>query len=323
MTHLDVPFRDTDGARPDGVAGGEVWPIGNTGRVDMPRLILVIGGLLIVVLLVGVPWFFNRLSPKVDARRRERDDGYFLAQCSDGWMSRYRRVNRRLPSDPRCKLCLVPFEGVGRVLRIRRSRKNPNYCMGCFEMAPLGGSDMEVGVLFADLRGFTAWSESQAPGAVEASLNQFYAVSTKEITEADGLVDKLVGDEVMGLFLTAFATLGDRTGEQMVAVAVEIVRRLRAGDTDGERPSVGIGLHIGVARVGNVGSGEVKDFTAVGDVVNTASRLQDCARAGEIVMSEVVYRSVRDRYPELEHKDFVVKGKTDAIGARVLSSAHP
>ncbi len=188
-------------------------------------------------------------------------------------------------------------------------------------MAPIGGTDMEVGVLFADLRGFTSWCEHQPPSAVERALNRFYAVTTAVITESDGLVDKLVGDEVMGLFLTAFPSLGERTCDVMVVAAEEIVRRLHASAD--ERLPVGIGLNFGMARVGNVGAGEVKDFTAVGDVVNTAARLQGCAAAGEIVMAEAVYDHVGERYPALIHIDFEVKGKTDAVRGRVLTVDKP
>jgi adenylate cyclase len=190
--------------------------------------------------------------------------------------------------------------------------------MGCFEMAPIGGTDMDVGVLFADLRGFTAWCEHQPPSAVERALNRFYTVTTSVVTEADGLVDKLVGDEVMGLFLTAFRSLGERTCDVMVAVAEEIVHRLHASADADERLPVGIGVNFGLARVGNVGVGEVKDFTAVGDVVNTAARLQACAAPGEIVMSQTVYEQVRDRYPTATPARFDLKGKTNATDARVL-----
>jgi adenylate cyclase len=150
-------------------------------------------------------------------------------------------------------------------------------------------------------------------------LNRFYAVTTEAITAADGLVDKLVGDEVMGLFLTAFRSLGDRTCDVMLGVAEEIVRRLREPGGSVDRLPVGIGLNFGLARVGNVGVGEVKDFTAVGDVVNTAARLQSSASAGEIVMAEAVYERVRARYPALAHANFEVKGKTDAVAGRVLT----
>jgi len=282
---------------------------------------LTVASLLVIGLLIGVPWFFNRLSPTVDGRRRARSDDYFLSdQCSTGLMSRYRRLNRRLPADPRCKFCLVPFGGVGRVLRIRPSRKNPNFCMGCFEMAPIGGTDMDVGILFADLRGFTAWCERQPPSAVERALNRFYSVTTRAITDADGLVDKLVGDKVMGLFLTTFPSLGDRTCEIMVAAADEIVRGLHAATNADDRLPVGIGLNFGIARVGNVGVGDVKDFTAVGDVVNTAARLQASATAGQIVMSDAVYERVAERYPSLARVDLALKGKTGVVGGRVLAA---
>ena len=278
--------------------------------------VLAVVLVLAVLLVLGVPFFFNRLSPAVDSRRRARDDDYFFAECSSGAMSRYRWLNRRLPTDPRCRFCLVPFGGFGRVLRVRPSRKNPNFCMGCFEMAPIGGTDMEVGVLFADLRGFTSWCEDQPPEAVARALNRFYAVTTAVITESDGLVDKLVGDEVMGLFLTTFRSLGDRTCEVMLNAAEEIVRRLHAGD---EPLPVGVGVNFGVARVGNVGAGDVKDFTAVGDVVNTAARLQGCAKPGQVVMAGAVYERVGNRYPRAAEAQFDVKGKADIVTARVLS----
>src|SRR5436305_3374872 len=170
-------------------------------------VILAAAGVVLVGIGVATALFFNWLSPRVDARRRERDDDYFFDTCRSGWMTRYRWLNRRFPAAPRCRLCLVPFGGMGRLLRISPSRKNPNFCMGCFEMAPLGAHDMEVGALFADIRGFTSWCEGQPSAAIERALNSFYAVSTAVLAERDAIIDKLVGDEVMGLFLTAFSSL--------------------------------------------------------------------------------------------------------------------
>jgi adenylate cyclase len=280
---------------------------------------VAIGLLLSVVALgLGVRWFFNRLSPRVDGRRRGRDDTYFFATCASGSMTRYRWLNRRLPASPRCRFCLAPFAGAGRILGIKPSRKNPNFCMGCFEMAPLGAHDMEVGVLFADIRGFTAWCEARDPGAAERALNRFYAVSTAVMAEHDAIIDKLVGDEVMALFLTSFPSLGhaSRACAAMVHAAEELHDRLQA---DAEALPVGIGLNFGVARVGNVGEGPVKDFTAVGDVVNTAARLQACAEPRQIVMSDAVFEHVRDRYGDAESMTCTVKGKTDAVQAHLLA----
>jgi adenylate cyclase len=282
-------------------------------------LIAVVLVLVTALLLVGVSLCYRSVFPWGNARRRAKDDKYFFNACASGLVPRYRRVNRRLPADPRCRICLVPFAGVGRILRVRPSRKNPNYCMSCFEMAPLGASDMDVGVLFADLRGFTSWCEDQTPEAVERALNRFYTVTTSAVTDADGLVDKLVGDEVMGLFLPVFPALGDHTCEVMLTVAERIIYRLNDATSGAAALPVGIGLNFGTARVGNVGAGEVKDFTAVGDVVNTAARLQAAAQAGEIVVSELVYERIRGRYPQAAPTPFDLRGKAEPVLARVLA----
>ena len=274
--------------------------------------VVVIVAVLVVVAAAGIPWFFNWLSPRTDAWQRSRDDNYFFATCQSGWMSRYRWFNRRIPANPRCRLCLVPFAGVGRLLRIRPSRKNPNFCMGCFEMAPLGAHDMEVGVLFADIRGFSSWCEGRSPEAVERALNVFYGITTAVLAERDAIIDKLVGDEVMGLFLTAFPSLGSKACSVMVGGAEEILRRVQLSDAV---LPLGIGVNFGVARVGNVGGGSVKDFTAVGDVVNTAARLQSHAQSGEIVMSDAVYERVKNGYPHATPVTLALKGKNTSVNA--------
>jgi adenylate cyclase len=279
---------------------------------------VVVVALLLIAVHVAVRLFFNQLSPVVDGRRRARDDNHFFDGCKSGAMSRYRWLNRHLPAPPRCKFCLAPFGGLGRVGGIKPSRKNPNFCRGCFEMAPVGGYEMEVGVLFADMRGFTSWCESQPPQVVASALNRFYAAAADALTARDGLVDKLVGDEIMGLFLSVFPSLGDRTCDVMVEAAREIQARLGEA-TPSDRLPVGVGLNFGLAQVGNVGAGEVKDFTAVGDVVNTAARLQASAMPGEILLSAAVYERVADRYPNASPRTLVVKGKREEVSAYSLS----
>jgi adenylate cyclase len=190
--------------------------------------------------------------------------------------------------------------------------------MGCFEMAPLGAHDMEVGVLFADIRGFTSWCEGQAPEAIERALNVFYAVSTAVLAERDAIIDKLVGDEVMGLFLTAFPSLEGAACRVMVRSAQEILQRVQVSDPV---LPVGIGLNFGIARVGNVGGGSVKDFTAVGDVVNTAARLQSHAQSGEIVMSDAVYKQVKDHHPRAAPLTLFLKGQSKDVRAYRLDES--
>ena len=118
----------------------------------------------------------------------------------------FKRVLRALPSTPRCGYCGAPFAGVGgrlvRPLGYRPSRKNPNICSICVELAPPGGMTMEIGVLFADLRGFTSDSESRTPAEVSAKLRRFYAHAEK-VFFPEALIDKLIGDEVMALYVPA------------------------------------------------------------------------------------------------------------------------
>src|SRR3712207_1367554 len=107
------------------------------------------------------------------------------------------RLMRKLPSDPRCAVCRAPFGGAGgRIMRrfgFGPSRKNPRLCAECFEKAPAGGQAMNVGALFADVRGFTSLAERNAPDAVADLLNRFYDAAVESLCR-HAIIDKLVGD---------------------------------------------------------------------------------------------------------------------------------
>ena len=237
------------------------------------------------------------------------------------WLLRWgRRLLRATPRDPRCKLCNAPFGGIGGKLSglvgRSQSRKNPRFCKGCFEHAPLGGVEAEVGVLFADVRGYTALAETMPPEQVARLLNRFYAVAVDVLSGHDAVIDKLVGDEVMALFVPAFT--GDGSMQKMVSAAEAVLRGVGYGSSEGSWLSLGVGVDFGPAFVGNVGSGEVKDFTAIGDVVNTASRLQGTAKAGQVIMSERVYQEVAERYPDAPRVELQLKGKSESVPAHVV-----
>ena len=150
------------------------------------------------------------------------------------------------------------------------SHKNPRLCSQCFEKAPMGGTEMNVGILFADIRGFASLAERETPDALATLLNRFYASAVEVLCE-HAIVDKLVGDQVMALYLPRL--FPGEPARHMLADARALVAA--AGYAQGKPwVEIGIGLDFGPAFVGNVGAGEVKDFTAIGDVVNTAARLQ-------------------------------------------------
>lgn len=251
-----------------------------------------------------------------------------LSELSDAWLAnfeahdrglrRFRRLLRRAPAEPRCKLCYVPFSGFGgRLLRplgrFQPSRHNPRLCAQCFERGPDGGFETEAGILSADTRGFTTLSETLPPAEAAALLNRFYEAATKVLVRHDAIVD-IVGDEVMGIFWPLIVD-GD-TCVEMATASEEVLRALGVGGEEEPWLPVGVGIDYGRVYIGNVGAGEVRDFTALGDAVNTASRLQGAAAPGQILMSARVYEGVTHLYPDAEPVELELKGKSAPVAAR-------
>jgi len=178
----------------------------------------------------------------------------------------------------------------------------------------MGGVEMEVGILFADVRGFTSLAERQSPDALATLLNRFYAAAVEILCE-HAIIDKLVGDQVMALYLPRI--FPGEPAHHMVADAQAL---LAAAGYDEEHPwvEIGIGLDFGTAYVGNVGAGDVKDFTAIGDVVNTAARLQGAAASGEILMSGRVHDRAGGYAVDAEPRELALKGKSEPELAMVL-----
>lgn len=225
------------------------------------------------------------------------------------------RVLRALPSSPRCGICGAPFAGFGsrllRPLGYRPSRKSPNLCATCVEASPPGGMTTEAGVLFADLRGFTRISEQSDPEAVSVLLRRFYACA-EDVLFPEAVIDKLIGDEVMALYLPMYKRFDD-AAPLMLEHARSLLRRIGYGSADGPFAEVGVGLDYGEAFVGNVGRRSLNDFTAVGDVVNVAARLQGEAGGGEILISSRVAERLADAPGERVELD--LKGKTAPVVA--------
>jgi len=226
---------------------------------------------------------------------------------------------RHLPSPPRCKLCHNPFGGIGgRLVALwgfTRSRKNPNLCTRCCEALPLGGAEVDIAVLFADVRGSTATAEQLGPGAFAAWMNRFYHAATEILVRYDAVIDKLVGDAVMALFIPGICgrEYPLRAAEAALALAREV------GDPGGHTPHLplGVAVNSGLAYVGNVGGENAVDFTALGDTVNATARLAASAAAGEVLLGEAVYAAIAERYPDLEIRSLTLRGREAPITVRV------
>jgi adenylate cyclase len=225
-----------------------------------------------------------------------------------------RHVWRHMPSPPRCKVCANPFGGVGgRVARLagfERSRKNPNLCARCCDSLPPGGAEVDVAVLFADVRGSTALGGTTTASRFAELLNRFYAVTTDVLLRHDALIDKLIGDEAMALFIPGVA--GPEYRRKAVAAGVDILRAVGYGAPDGPWLTVGVGVNAGPAYVGNVGSAVV-DFTALGDPVNVAARLQAEAGGGQIVVAEDVHDDLAGMLPAAHRRTVAVRGRDGGV----------
>ncbi len=243
-----------------------------------------------------------------------------LLEGTSGEFGSGRRYLRHIPSSPRCKMCAAPFAGLGAPLMRMFDRgpwaKNPTICGFCFKELERGrgGAEIDLTLLFADIRGSTGLGESMGAGAFHQLLGRFYQEMTKVLVANDAVVDKFVGDEVVALFIPALA------GPDHAARAVETAREmLRAtGHGGGARPwaPLGIGIHTGPAYVGTVGD-TVTDFTALGDTVNVTARLASAAAAGEILVS--VDACARAGLPsDLETRHLSLRGRQQPLDVRVL-----
>lgn len=237
------------------------------------------------------------------------------------WFRRGRRLFKHLPSDPRCKLCAAPFEGaaapVMRLFGKGRWPRNPKYCSSCFKNIEKhrGGAEIVSSFLFADVRGSTPLAEQMNPTEFRALMDRFYATAAQVLVEHDAVVDKFVGDEVIGIFIPGLA------GEDHAAHAIAAARALMAAtgnDANDPWVPIGAGVHTGTAFVGTVGDGPHIELTALGDPVNVAARLASAAGAGEVLVTLTAARAAKLGEDQLERRDLELKGKSAATPVLVV-----
>ena len=231
-----------------------------------------------------------------------------------------RRLVGWIPGGPRCKLCLAPLRPPGslalRLVGFGPSRLNRRLCRACFRSVAKtpGGAEVELTMLFADVRGSTGLAERIPAQEFSQLISRFYGTAARVVDRWNGLVDKFVGDEVVALFIPGFA------GEDHATRAVDAARELlRETGNDGAEPWVplGVGVHTGVAYVGRVGEDDACDFTAIGDAVNTTARLASSAGAGEILVSRSAAIASRLDSTGLESRTLSLRGRDETVEALV------
>jgi len=232
-----------------------------------------------------------------------------------------RRVFRRLPHGPRCRMCAAPFEGMAaplmRMIGKQRAAANPTMCTSCFTFMDQhhGGAEIAGAMLFADIRGSTALAETMSAGEFRKLLERFYATASSVVFAHDGYLDKFVGDELVALFFPLLA--GEQYTTRAVETATALLRATGHGDPSGPWVPLGAGVHAGRAWFGVLGDSEHREMTAVGDAMNTAARLAASAGEGEVLVSADA-AAAAGLAPTLERRELDLKGKRELVEAVVV-----
>lgn len=209
-----------------------------------------------------------------------------------------------------CLVCGMPLAGAPGFLLslagIKRSARNPHCCTRC-NVHIEEGRLVELTMLFADLSSFTELTARLGAESTYGVVDKYLRAAAGVLTARGAFIDKYIGDCVMAFFNAPVKR------EDHAAAAVEAARELQRRLPElskelGVDLRASIGIATGYARVGRLGSDDVKDYTAIGEVVNQAARLQAQARAGEVLVSENVYARVAGRYPGVLREELVLKG---------------
>jgi adenylate cyclase len=230
---------------------------------------------------------------------------------------------KRLPKNPRCKLCYYPFSGLGGALartflRVEASRLNPTLCNICERAAQNypGGAEIELSMLFADVRGSTPLAERMRPVAFSRLIDRFYTAATGALYKKNGMVEKLIGDAATGFFVPGIA--GPDHARMAVEAGQAILKATGHQDPAGPWLPVGAGVHTGIAFVGSVtAEGGIADVAILGDNVNAAARLASVAGPGEMIVSEAARKAAGLDSRRLQARRLELKGRKEPVDAWV------
>jgi adenylate cyclase len=246
---------------------------------------------------------------------------------------------RLIPSNPRCRLCKAPFGAPGKLVFRRFGYepwvKQPKICGRCFkglrglaQMCPdaaagkgIRGAEVELSMLFADVRGSSKIARQMPVMDFSLLMNRFYQESSHLLIERDAIIEKFVGDEIVGLFVPFMA--GPNHAAQAIETAQELLRITGHGSTEGPWIPLGAGVHTGPAFVGLVASDNATDFTALGDPVNIAAHLASAAGIGEVLVTEDAAAAARVPHEDLEHRQLSLKGHGVDVVVVPASSLEP
>jgi adenylate cyclase len=184
----------------------------------------------------------------------------------------------------------------------------------------LKGHKNNATILFADIRGFTAYAEDREPEEVVSMLNTYFEIATRAILDYGGYVDKFIGDCVLGVF--GVPVFRKDHAERALRAAVDLMEQLQQHSIHGNfiLSCVGVGIHSGPIVSGNIGSQAKMEYTVIGDTVNLASRLSGLAGPGEVLVTEAVYEKLRRLVTAAPAGTRVIKGKAAPVNTFRVTS---
>lgn len=182
-----------------------------------------------------------------------------------------------------------------------------------YETSVMVSETLEASIAFIDICGFTSISENETPGNVVKLLNSYFDVMVKEIINQEGYIDKFIGDAIMAVFRGDYHL--DRAIDACLAVRSEIEKLPVFSENVSYKPNVSIGINSGEVISGNIGSASLRrlDYTVIGDVVNTAQRLQSAARQGQIVICDEAYQRIKHSFKCLQIGEITLKNKQKPV----------
>lgn len=262
----------------------------------------------------------GKLSPEVV-------EGFWRKYLTTGEFEKERRQRhlfRMLPGSPRCKNCYAPFQGTGSIIvktiyGKEPSNLNPQLCNICEQFAQQyqGGAEVELSLLFADVRGSTTLAEAMNPTEYSKLINRFYKAATQVMVNSDALIDKIIGDQVAGMYVPGFA--GEEHARRAIDAAQNILHTTGHQDKAGPWIELGVGVHTGTAFVGSLGSEQgTSDITVLGDSANIAARLSTEAGVGEVLISAPAYTAADIHLDNLDKRTLTLKGRNEPLQVWVL-----
>ena len=239
-----------------------------------------------------------------------------LLTGEDPSLQTVRRRWRHVPAAPRCKVCASPTQGIGgavaRLFWHGPMHDNPLLCKACFGKISghPGGAELEISVVFADVRGSTGMAERSSASAFRSLIQAYYRSAAAAIDANGGIIDKFLGDGVMALFIPVIS--GENHAKRAIDAGRAILARVERDGLAQRGLMVGAGVHTGQAFVGVVGSDQKADFTALGDTVNICARLGGIAGPGELLVSREAWDRAGLGTPPSE-RDVEIAGRTGSL----------